>query len=250
MKLTFLGTAGGRIAVMTQARASGGWILEMDGEMLHVDPGPGALVRAKQYGVNLRKLTGLVISHAHPDHCTDAEVVIESMTEGTNRKRGVVIGNEHLLECDKNYRRIISPFHAGLPERVEVMEPGGTANVGAIKITAAPTRHADSNCLGFIFRGSKTLGYANDGEYFEGQENHYRGCDCLILNVLKPRGFNWPTHMNTDQACKLVGLAKPKLAVLSHFGMHMLKAGPEKEAAWIEKQTGVKTLAARDGMFI
>ena len=32
--------------------------------------------------------------------------------------------------------------------------------------------------------------------------------------------------------------------------MIMLRANPEKEAKWIEKETGVKTIAARDGMRI
>jgi hypothetical protein len=32
--------------------------------------------------------------------------------------------------------------------------------------------------------------------------------------------------------------------------MLMLKANPFKEAKWIEKQTGVKTIAASDGMTI
>ena len=99
-----------------------------------------------------------------------------------------------------------------------------------------------------MFRGSETLGYTGDGEYFEGQEKYFEGCDYLIANVLRPRGVKWPEHMNTEQAAKLIGLVKPKLAVLQHFGMLMVRANPEKEAKWIEKQTGVRTIAAKDGM--
>ncbi len=250
MKITFLGTSGGRIAMMTQIRATGGFVLEMDGEMLHVDPGPGALVRAKQQHVNLRKLTGVVISHAHPDHCTEAEVVIESMTGGTRKKRGVVIGNRYLTESDENHRKIISPFHAKLPEKVIVMKDGDRARIGKVEIEAVRAKHGEPQCLGFVFRGSETVGFASDGEYYEGQEERFMGCDYLILNVLRPRGNKWPDHMNTDEAENLISLAKPKTAILKDFGMLMLKANPDKEAGWIEKETGVRTIAARDGMVI
>lgn len=250
MNITFFGTAGGRIVIMTQTRASGGFVLEMDGERIHVDPGPGALVRAKQYGVNLRKLTGLIVSHCHPDHYTDAEMVIESMTEGTRKKRGILIGNEHVIKGGDEYRPVISPFHLRILERYEILKPGGKTKIGNLEIIATPTKHGEEKALGFVFKGSKTLGYTGDGEYFKGQEKHFEGCDYLLLNVLRPRNVKWPEHMNTNQAAKLIGLVKPSLAIIQHFGMIMLKANPEKEAKWIEKETGVKTIAARDGMRI
>jgi ribonuclease BN (tRNA processing enzyme) len=250
MKITFLGTAGGRILIMTQLRASGGWVLEMDGERLHVDPGPGALVRARQYGVDLRKLTGLAISHAHPDHYTDSEMVVESLTNGTRERRGVLIGNEFALKGGDDHRPALSPFHMKLLERYEVMKPGDKTKLGRIEITATPTKHSEEKALGFVFRGSKTLGYTGDSEYFDGMEKYFEGCDYLVLNVLRPRGTNWPKHMNTEQAAKLISKVRPKLAIIQHFGMLMVRAGEANEARWIEEKTGVKTIAAKDGMAI
>jgi phosphoribosyl 1,2-cyclic phosphodiesterase len=250
MKVTFLGTAGGRILIMTQLRASGGFVVEMDGEMIHVDPGPGALVRAKQYGVDLRKLTAIAISHAHPDHYTDTEIIIESMTDGTRKKRGVLIGNEHAIKGGADYRQVVSPFHLRLLERCRSLEPGNKIKIGNVEITATPSKHREEKGLGFVFRGKKTLGYTGDGEYFPGLEKHFEGCDYMILNVLRPRSAHWPGHMNTTQAKELISKVKPKLALIQHFGMLMVKAGPEKEAKWIEEQTSVKTIAATDGMKI
>jgi len=250
MKITFLGTAGGRIVIMTQIRASGGFILEMDNERIHIDPGPGALVQAKRYGVKLRKLTGLIVSHAHPDHYTDAEMIIESMTEGTRKRRGILLGNEHVINGGDDYRPAISPFHLKLLERYEILKHGDRTKIGNIDILATPTKHGENKALGFVFRGSKTLGYVGDSEYFDGQEKYFEKCDYLVMNVLRPRNVSWPEHMNSNQAVKLLRKVKPSLAVIQHFGMKMLKANPEKEARWIEKQTGVKTIAARDGMTI
>ena len=46
ISLRFLGTGGARWVVAKQIRSSGGFWLQADGTNVHVDPGPGALVRA------------------------------------------------------------------------------------------------------------------------------------------------------------------------------------------------------------
>ncbi|MCK4497214.1 MAG: MBL fold metallo-hydrolase [Candidatus Aenigmarchaeota archaeon] len=250
MKIVFLGSGGGRVVVINQLRASGGWILEMDDQMFHIDPGPGALARAKQYGVPLRRVTGVIISHAHPDHYADAEMVVEAMTLGTKEKRGVIIGSASVIKGWEKHHPVFSPYHLNAAERYEILEPGKETSIGKIRIKATPTNHGEERGIGFVFEGKNKVGYTSDGEYFEGQEKHFSGCDVLIINCLRPRGERWPTHMNSEQAVKLISKTRPKLAVLKHFGMRMLKAVPEKEAAWMEKETGIKTIAARDGMVL
>lgn len=252
MKITFLGTAGGRFVVLNQLRASGGWILEMDKEMLHIDPGPGALVRAKEYGVRLRKLTGILVSHPHPDHCTDLNVVIEAMTNGATKKRGVLVANEYVIKGGEKYTPAVSPYHLDALERYEILKAGEKTKIGGIEVKTTPTRHSRDGehhfCMGFVLRGSETIGYTSDGEYFEGMEKHFTGCRYLVLNCLRPRGDALPFHMNSEHASKLIGMVKPETAILQHFGIKMLRGVAEREVQWIQKQTGVKTIAARDGM--
>ena len=54
--------------------------------------------------------------------------------------------------------------------------------------------------------------------------------------------------MSTDDAIAILREVEPEMAVMTHFGMRMLNAGPEKEAEEIRKQTGVDTVAAVDNM--
>jgi hypothetical protein len=44
--------------------------------------------------------------------------------------------------------------------------------------------------------------------------------------------------------------AKPKAVVITHFGIKMINADPEKEARYLEKETGIPIIAAIDGMKI
>jgi phosphoribosyl 1,2-cyclic phosphodiesterase len=251
MKVTFLGTAGGRFAVITQSRASGGILIEMDGEMIHVDPGPGALVQAHTRGVDLRKLTGIVISHSHPDHATDAGIVLEAMTFATKKKRGVVVGNEYLMRGtnDGHYIPIYSRYHLDLVEKYYTLKPGQSASVGKVGITATRTKHRDSKAVGFVFDGSKRIGYTSDTEYFPGISEQFRECDLLIINCLRPRNDDWPEHMNAAEAEKLIAGARPGMAVLTHIGMKLLR-NVEREAEKMTRRTGIKTMAARDGMVL
>jgi phosphoribosyl 1,2-cyclic phosphodiesterase len=252
MRITFLGTGGARFVTIMQIRATGGWILEMEGEMIHIDPGPGALVRAKQYGVNLRKLTGIVISHAHPDHTTDAQMVLEAMTQGALKKRGTVIGNEHVFRGDKeNFIPVFSKYHLGMLERYFLMEPGKKANIANVRIEAVEARHTEPKCLGYVFSGEGIkLGYTADGEYYEGQEKHFSGCKYLVINCHRPRGFPLKGYMDSEGARELIEGVKPQTAIITHFGMRMMRGVAEKEAGWIQEKTGIKTIAARDGMVI
>ncbi len=251
MKITFLGTGGARFVTITQMRATGGWILEMAGEMIHVDPGPGALVRAKQYGVNLRKLTGIVISHAHPDHTTDAQMVLEAMTQGALKKRGVVLANGHAFRGGENLIPVFSEYHLKMLERHEVMEPGKKARIGRVSVEAVEARHTEPKALGYVFSGEgKKLGYTGDGEYYEGQESRFRSCDILVINCHRPKESPLKGYMDSEGARKLVEKVKPGTTILTHFGMRMMRGVAEREARWIAKETGLRTIAAKDGMVI
>ena len=53
-----------------------------------------------------------------------------------------------------------------------------------------------------------------------------------------------------DEVIEFLKKTKPKQAFIQHFSLDMLEAGIEKQAEIIEKETGVKTIAAKDGMVL
>jgi ribonuclease BN (tRNA processing enzyme) len=239
--LTFLGTGGGRYVLVTQRRYSGGIWLESD-EKTIIDPGPGALVRALQYHKNPAALAAVLVSHKHLDHYNDAEIMVEAMTEGAKKKRG-------LLAVNQNALGYISDYHQKAAELL-VLKAGDGFLVGKTNVTALPTyRHEDGT--GFRFElPDGVLAYSSDTGYDKKLAENYAGADVLILNVIFPRTKSLESHLNTHDAVKVVSEARPRLAVIQHFGVMMLNAGPEKEAAYIEQETGIKTTAAADGMEI
>ena len=88
-----------------------------------------------------------------------------------------------------------------------------------------------------------------DTIYFDGLESYYNG-DLLILNVVFYENKYDFQHFNVKDAEKLISIKKPKLTILSHFGMTMIKAKPWEIAEKLSKKLGVKVIAASDGMEI
>ena len=77
--IIFLGTSGGN-AVSKQIQSAGGIILQVEDLQFHLDPGPGALSKAKEYGINLNRNTAVLVSHNHVNHCSELNPVIDAMT--------------------------------------------------------------------------------------------------------------------------------------------------------------------------
>lgn len=253
IEITLLGTGGGRFATITQKRRTAGIRIISEGLNFHLDPGPGALVYSINEGLNPQKLNAVFVSHCHPDHYTDAEVLIEAMTKGTTKKRGVLVASRSVLHGNEmGFNPVVSKYHKQMLERVIEASPNKNFQIGNIKVFVTEARHTDPDTVGFRFETSEfgNFAYTSDTEYFEGISKYYEGIRLLILCVMRPSGKPWKGHMTTNDAIKIVEEAHPEQAILTHFGMQMIFKGPAREAKLIEKETGVPTIAAKDGMQI
>jgi phosphoribosyl 1,2-cyclic phosphodiesterase len=252
IKLFFLGTGGGRFATITQRRHTGGIRILTNKLNAHLDPGPGALIYSINAGLDPQKISALLISHSHPDHYTDAEVLIEAMTAGTTKKRGVLVAPYSVLFGNTEVEASVSKYHQGMPSQICEAKSGEVFDVDDAKIVVTEARHSDPDTVGYRFETDDLgdLAYTSDTEYFEGIGKYYQNLRLLILCVLRPSGNPWTGHMTTEDAIKIVEEAKPEMAVLTHFGMQMIFKGPSGEARLVEEKTGVKTVAAKDDMLI
>jgi len=250
VRITFLGTGGGRFATIYQARATGGIYLE-DGLNVHIDPGPGALVRMRSVGLDPMSTHAILISHCHPDHYLDAEILLEAMTEGGTRKQGVLAGSRSVIEGDGEFGPAISKYHLAKPKTVKVMTPSTKLSIKPLEVTATPSAHSDTSSVGFRIQTSKgVVSYVSDTQLVEPVIKAHRRCRLLIACVTRPLGKRIPHHLSTEDAGYLIEKVKPELAVLTHFGMRVLQENPETQAKWIEDRSGVRTVAARDYMML
>lgn len=247
----FLGSGGGRFATITQRRGTGGFRLHIGKTKMHVDPGPGALVRSHALSLNPTELRAVIVTHCHPDHYTDAEVLVEAMTRGGTEKKGALIGNKTVIDGSDFGGPAISKYHRSIPKEVTVASPGSVMMVEGIKIEATKAVHSDPYSIGLrFFTQDGIISYISDTQYFEEQAGMYRDSRVVIEEVTRPGNDRIPLHMCSDDAIKVLREIKPEVALLTHFGMKMISAGPEKEVRHIGEASGVRTVAARVGMIV
>ena len=247
--ITFLGTAGARFMVSRQLAASGGIWLSLNGTQVLIDPGPGCIVQTTKRKLNPEKLSAIILSHRHLDHAADTNVMIEAMTNGGFSKKGALFAPRSALEDDPAVLKYVRKYL----NEIFVLKEGATYTIGNIKVST-PLRHVHPvETYGIVFKTPQyTISFIVDSRFFPELIDKYRGSDLIVINVVRYDGKGGKKldvdHLNLEDVKKITKGIKPKQAILTHFGMTMIRAKPWEVAAEVEKETGIKTIAASDGM--
>jgi phosphoribosyl 1,2-cyclic phosphodiesterase len=247
-RIVFLGSGGARIVVARQLRASGGIWFSLAGTEFLVDPGPGALVRmtGSRHKLDPGHLSGILLSHRHLDHAGDVNNMVEAMTLGGTRPGGKLFAPDDALEGDDP---VVFRYLRSFLSEVVTLKEGRGYELGRVGFTC-PVRHRHrGEVYGFRFEiPGLSVSCIADTAYFPELADCYRA-DIVILNVVrfKPSDLD---HLHAPEAEQLIAAMKPKLAVLTHFGMTMLKAKPWQVARDMTARTGVNVMAASDGRLL
>ena len=234
--------------MIRQLRASGGiWVCSKGANVL-IDPGPGSIVRcaASRPKLDPSKLDAIILTHRHLDHSGDINVMIEAMTEGGFKRRGVVFCPEDALGDDP----VILRHARGYLEKIEILKEKGTYAIGDFEFQTSMRHIHPVETYGLKFNIKHTsVSLVSDTKYFRELADFYQ-TDILIINVVffEPRpGID---HLNLLDVESLVSEIKPKKAILTHFGMTMLTNKPHILAEELAKKLGIEVEAAYDGMTI
>ena len=243
-----MGSGGARFVVARQFRASGGMWLRFGQTQIHVDPGPGALVRALSHvpPCNPRELAAIALSHKHLDHAGDATAMIEAMTSGGFRKRGALLAPADAIEEEST----ILSYAQRFVERVQVLEPrGGPYAIDDVELWTSIAHVHAVQTYGMHFRyRDLRVSYLPCGRYFDGLAEDYAAHepDVLIVNVLRFQDSMSVDHLTWEDARRVVEAVNPRVAIFQHFGTKLLEADPGKLAQQLEDDLGIRAIAAYD----
>lgn len=243
MRLTFMGTAGARFMVAKQIAASGGLFLEEGNTRLSLDPGPGAVVQYAKKEIDLTTLDAIVVSHRHLDHVGDVNVMIEAMTDGGFQHRGRVFCPSDALDVDP----VILHYLRRFPQEIVRLEPETTYSVNGITFTTTPRHKHQVETFGFRF--ATRLGWVTDSAYYDEIAEQHKADVMLIHTVLMECRPHLP-HLCVDDAERIIREARPQTAFLTHYGMTVWRANPQRIAADMSQRLGLDVRAAVDGMSI
>ncbi|OGX23394.1 MAG: hypothetical protein A3J51_03210 [Omnitrophica WOR_2 bacterium RIFCSPHIGHO2_02_FULL_45_21] len=243
--IKFLGTAGARFVMIKQLRSSGGIWISYNGTNIIIDPGPGSIARCamSKPKIDPTKLDGIILTHRHLDHSNDVNVMIEAMTEGGFKKKGIVFLPQDALDEQPVILRHLMP----VVERIEVLKEKASYSIGEIKFSVPARQSHPVLTYGLYFEFKPSLSLIADTRYFEGIEELYRA-DIVIINVVfyEPRlGID---HLSFADARRIIERIRPATALLTHFGMTMLTHKPHILAERLSKELNLEIIAAYDGM--
>ncbi len=248
--IKFMGTAGARFVVSKQLRSSAGTWCFFQGKNILIDPGPGTLKScfSREQVLNPENLDVVILSHRHLDHSNDVNVIIEAMTHGTFTQRGHVFAPSDAVN---GYEPVIFSHVRGAVESLQVLKECNSYRVDSL-LFETPIRHdhsAETYGLKFYLKKG-CVSFITDTKYSKGLIDKYSGTDLLIMNVLLKEPFPEKDikHLDLKTARYLVEGIRPRLAVMTHFGLTMLNNDPELLASELTKKTGIKVVAATDDL--
>lgn len=251
MKLTFLGTGGGRHSAMFQIRSTGGLLIQSDSGNVHIDPGPGALTKMNEIAYDLQITNAVMVSHCHPDHYSDAPNVVEGMTKGGWVKRGELYGSESVIKGFEGLGPAFTNYHLSLPENVSVIRPGDKKEISGIGMVFTKSIHNDPTNFGIIIQTDDgNIGYVTDTEFSEEIAKQYVGCRLLVLPLTVPDDKRIRGHTDLLGIIEFIKIVKPELVIINHLGIRVIEVGPEGQAERASDATGIPVIASKDLMTV
>mgnify|MGYP006288114717 CR=1 FL=1 len=232
-----------------QIRYSAGTYLELGDCSIMLDPGPGTLTRCAtaRPGVDPTELDAIVLTHVHIDHSNDLNCLVDAMTEGGFESRGAVFAPGEALEGED---RILLNYLRGFPERIVRLEPDSGYEINGLRFSTTARHEHTAETYGIRFhRPEGDLSFLVDTAYFEELAGMYAGSDVLVINVVRRKPYKKKKilHLTLEEAESVIQEVQPRKAVLTHFGMTMVKARPWQLAEDMSCRLGVEVVAASDG---
>lgn len=243
-EIVFLGTGGARYVVAKQLRATGGLLFRIGGKNVLVDPGPESLYRLLTFLPKFapERIDAIVLTHKHIDHSADINVYLDVITKGGFNKHGILLAPADAFGEEGVIYKYLLDF---LDEKIIIKE-NYVFRLDGLRILF-PLRH-DHRVETYGFKLSYegyTISYIADTKYFAKLIPAYCA-DVVIMNLIKlePSEID---HLSVDDCAEIITGIKPKVAIITHFGMTMLRKGPWNVARQLKAKTGVTVLAAEDG---
>jgi ribonuclease Z len=247
MRLTVLGSGS---CELRKARSSPAYLLQAGRHNLMLDLGQGAWRRLLDQAVEPVSLQAVLISHHHLDHMSDLLPLLFALKYDplmNERARITLVGHQGLARVLEGLAGVFGDWVRPPEKNLKYLwlEPGDKAELGGIKISAAPAKHMETSLAYRLEFEGLSLVYLGDSEYDPALATFAQKAELLITHCACTDANPKPGHIGPSQAGRLAAEAGVKSLLLSHFyrGVDPLMA-----VSAAGKQFDGRVFAAEDGL--
>ncbi len=250
-RLTVLGSG---TALPLPGRGSSCYLVEDGaGATILVDCGPGALLRAARHGADLAKIDAVLVTHVHPDHCSDLAALLFGLRSPALGRRAAPLRVCGHAQVALLLARLRNAWPGWLePEgrrlSVQALAAGERLAIGGTEVRAGAVVHHGSS-LGYRLQLPNGRVLAFSGDAVEGGElaDLGRDSDLFVLEAAGADESPIPGHLTPRRAARLAAACGARSLLLTHFYPAAL-ATPLRDRA-LEAFEG-RLLLAQDGLVV
>lgn len=246
MRLDVLGSSG---TAPRRDNPASGYLVRSDTTTIWMDAGPGTYMALLQK-VDPDTIDAVLLSHMHPDHCTDVFALFHELSYVRRSGRSIPV-----MVPDGSIERVRG-FVGGDPDHpvfqtlhFREVQPGETAAVGDVTVTAQAAHHSVPALAYRLEASAAAVGYSGDTGPSEMVVEHFAGVDLLLAEAsLQDASDPYAFHMTARQAGELATYAGAAHLVLTHIPSSLDQGESRRQAA--EVYAGPLSLAAPGDMYM
>jgi len=186
-----------------------------------IDAGPGTMRRLLEAGISIYDIDILLLSHFHPDHCSEiiSFLFANRYPDMKRRQKGLAICAGPGFSSFFNGLCSLFNNWIDLPGLLSIREltPGKYPFKDFELETAAVNHRPESLAFRITGRGGKSLVYSGDTDFSANLVALSKNADILICESALPDEIKVDGHMTPGLAGKTAAKAGAKHLVLTHF---------------------------------
>lgn len=198
---------------------------------LLVDCGAGCSTGLAACGITLDQLSGILLTHLHPDHTADLVPILFALHNPLGPVRhaelplcGPLGTLDHLQGLAGVYGEWIKPRGAGVP--VRELKAGEVLALRDFTVRPFAVKHAGP-CFAYrIEAGGHSVCFSGDTGVCEGLQQAARGVDLLLCECAALEREGAPGHLSADEVGRLATGAACRRLVLTHLYPHVVASDP------------------------
>ena len=228
MRLLVLGSNG---TYPTPGRPCSGFLVEAGATALMLDAGPGTVAALQAAGA-VARLSALLVTHAHPDHCADVFSLFNLLRLGPEPRSGLpalapaglAAGLAQFLGAgeDHSFHRVFD---------WQTVAAGDRVGVGDLELAFGLAVHQVTTLVTSCAAGGRRLVYSADSGPGGDLAALAAGADLLLCDATfqgEPDAAGWPYHLSATGAGVLARAAGVRRLLLTHLSPML---DPERSVA-------------------